>query len=490
MSREPEKQQFQNATEEVSAPQSKRVAGQLGLSGKLLMLTVLFVMIAEVLIFLPSVANFRVNWLMERLAAAQIASLAAEAAPGGELPSMLKDELLKSAMVRAVALKRGDERRLILQTQMPSAIDGHYDLRKSSPISLIMDALAVYGRDKDRIIRVIGQPGFGAGEFIEIVISEAPLKSAMVKFGLNILVLSIIISMITAALVYLALNWLLVRPMMNITRSIVRFSENPEDINRIIEPTGRTDELGIAEKELATMQADLAQLLKQKNHLAALGLAVSKINHDLRNMLANAQLISDRFGTVQEPVVQRFAPKLIKSLDRAIALCTDTLKYGRTNEGAPERTRFALAPLLDDIAEGLGLPRNGGAMPVGWTVKLDPDLNVSADRDQLFRILSNICRNSVEVMNAIPQPGNEVCVTSWDEQRELASQTIIEISDTGPGVPERAKAHLFEAFQGSARAGGTGLGLAIAAELIRAHGGEIELMDSERGARFRLTLPG
>jgi len=281
--------------------------------------------------------------------------------------------------------------------------------------------------------------------------------------------------------------------MMNITRNIVRFSENPEDINRIIQPTGRTDELGIAEKELATMQADLAQLLKQKNHLAALGLAVSKINHDLRNMLANAQLISDRFGTVQEPVVQRFAPKLIKSLDRAIALCTDTLRYGRTNEGAPERTRFFLAPLLDDIAEGLGLPHNGGGIPIGWDVKVGADLEVSADREQLFRVLSNICRNSVEVMNVTPDPENKVCVTAWDEQLELASQrimTVIEISDTGPGVPEKAKAHLFEAFQGSARAGGTGLGLAIAAELMRAHGGEIELMESGRGARFRLTLPG
>ena len=461
------------------------VRWHVGLSGKLLILTILFVMIAEVLIFLPSVANFRVNWLMERLAAAQIASLAAEAAPGGVLPAMLREELLKSAKVRAVAVKRGNERRLILQTKMPSAIDGHYDLRETSPFKLILDALAIFGRNGDRIIRVIGQPGFGASEFIEIVISEAPLRSAMINFGLNILGLSIIISVITAALVYLALNWLLIRPMMNITRSIVRYGDNPEDINRIISPTGRNDELGIAENELAVMQAQLTQLLKEKNHLAALGLAVSKINHDLRNMLANAQLISDRFGTVQEPLVQRFAPKLIQSLDRAIDLCTQTLKYGRAQEEAPNRTHFPLSPLLKDIADGLGVPRNGGENPIGWSANIDPGLNVNADHDQLFRILSNICRNSVEVMSASPGPDNKITINVRSEPDVI----LIEISDTGPGVPEQARAHLFEAFQGSARTGGTGLGLAIAAELIGAHGGGIELLPTDAGATFCLTLP-
>ena len=81
-----------------------------GLSAKLLLLTILFVMLAEVLVFVPSVSNFRRQWLMERLAAAQIASLAAEAAPGGQLPKMLRDELLEQAKVKAIAVKRADGR--------------------------------------------------------------------------------------------------------------------------------------------------------------------------------------------------------------------------------------------------------------------------------------------------------------------------------------------------------------------------------------------
>ncbi|HDL16235.1 MAG TPA: HAMP domain-containing protein, partial [Rhizobiales bacterium] len=252
-----------------------------GLSAKLLILTIVFVMIAEVLVFVPSVANFRKNWLMERLAASQIAALSA--APDRVLPEAARAQLLRNAQVHAVALKRGDSRRLILQSEMPGSIAGHYDLRDAGWTSLIWDALKVFFAPSGQFIRVIGQPGFGAGQFIEIVVEQDPLKAAMVRFGFGILVLSIIISMITAALVYLSLNMMLVRPMTRITRSMVRFGEDPEDLSRVIVPSDRRDEVGIAERELSHMQRELSGTLQQKNRLAALGLAVSKINHDLRN---------------------------------------------------------------------------------------------------------------------------------------------------------------------------------------------------------------
>jgi signal transduction histidine kinase len=66
---------------------------------------------------------------------------------------------------------------------------------------------------------------------------------------------------------------------------------------------------------------------------------------------------------------------------------------------------------------------------------------------------------------------------------------MIDIADTGPGVPERARAHLFEAFQSVARKGGSGLGLAISQELVHAHGGQIALVNNEGGATFRVTIP-
>ena len=124
-------------------------------------------------------------------------------------------------------------------------------------------------------------------------------------------------------------------------------------------------------------------------------------------------------------------------------------------------------------------------------------LLVDADREHLFRVLMNLCRNAAEALENVPsgdgaaagdftKPAN-ITVAGWRE----GSTVSIEIRDNGPGVPEKAREHLFQAFQGSVRPGGTGLGLAIAAELTRAHGGEITLADAEvnSGAVFVVTIP-
>ena len=464
------------------SPESGKAPGYApGLSAKLLLLTVLFVMLAEVLVFAPSVSNFRRQWLMERLAAAHIASLAAEAAPGGQLPSMLRDELLERAQVKAIAVKRADSRVLIIEMDMPADIDASYDLRHASWTTLIADALMVYLAPDDRVIRVVGASGFDGGEFIEVVMGEAPLKAAMIRYGLDILGLSILVSIITAALVYLSLDALLVKPMTKLTWNIVRFSERPEDPTRVITPSSRRDEIGTAERELSAMQKELAGTLSQKSRLAALGLAVSKISHDLRNMLSSAQLLSDRLITVKDPTVQRLVPKLIASLDRAIRLCARTLDYGQAQETPPRRKRFQLAPLIVEIGDSLGLPRQS----LDWTVDVEEELEVDADRDQLYRVLSNLCRNAVQALESEGEDAGEILVAARRED----SVTVIEVADTGRGVPEKARSHLFKAFQSVARKGGSGLGLAIAAELVQAHGGQIALVKNEGGATFRVTIP-
>ena len=453
-----------------------------GLSGKLLLLTILFVMVAEVLVFVPSVSNFRRQWLTARLEDAQIAALAAEAAPGGQLPRMLRDELLQSAKVKAIAVKRTESRRLILEEDMPAEIDASYDLRDATWLTLITDALMVYTEPSDRVVRVIGRPSFGAGEFIEVVMEEAPLQAAMIRYGLGILGLSILISIITAALVYLTLDALLIKPMTKLTWNIVRFSERPEDPTRIITPSGRRDEIGTAERELSAMQVELAQTLTQKRRLAALGLAVSKISHDLRNMLSSAQLLSDRLSTVKDARVQQLVPKLLASLDRAIRLCARTLDFGQAQEVPPRRMQFPLAPLVVEVGEGLGLPR---PERIDWRLDVEPDIHIDADRDQLYRVLSNLCRNAVQALESQGETYGEIVIAA----RREGSVTAIEVRDSGPGVPERAKAHLFEAFQSVARKGGSGLGLAIAAELVNAHGGQITLVSNEGGATFRVVIP-
>jgi len=469
---------------DATAPLPRKL-GRVGLSGKLLLLTISFVMISEVLIYVPSIANFRLTWLQDRLHSAQIAALVLDATPGHMVPMSLEQEILTTARAMAIAIKRHGTRRLRMMSDAPPEVAAHFDIREMRPLKAIADAFSALIAADGRIIRVIGASEVAGSDFIEIVIDEAPLRRAMLNYSGNILTLSIIISIITATLVYLSLNWLLVRPMRRITHNMVRFRQDPEDPGRIIVQCGRSDEIGLAEQELAAMQKELAGTLQQKARLAALGLAVSKINHDLRNILANAHLISDRLSGVPDPTVQRFAPKLIASLDRAISLCADTIRYGRAREAPPERREVALAALADEVAEAAGLAHHA---TVSWVNAVDAEFRVDADPEQLFRVLMNLIRNALEALESEGHASTEQDSIRLSGRREGTIATI-ELSDTGPGVPARAREHLFEAFQGSARPGGSGLGLAIAAELVRAHGGSIRLIDGTLGATFQIVIP-
>jgi signal transduction histidine kinase len=455
-----------------------------GLSGKLLFLTILFVMIAEVLIYVPSVANFRVVWLKDHLAAAYTAALVLDAAPSGTVPDSLAKQILDSIGARAVAMKMGTQRRLLAVGDAPPPITLDFDMRDVRVVDTIVDAFTVMIDTRDDVMRVVGPAPMG-GDFIELIMDEPPLRRAMLRYSVDILLISLLISGITAALVYLALHYMFVRPMRRITANMIAFRADPENADRIITPSGRVDEIGVAERELANMQSELATMLQQKNRLAALGLAVSKINHDLRNLLASAQLFSDRLAKLPDPGVQRFAPKLMRALERAIAFCESTLSYGRLQEPPPERRHVLLEPLVEEVHETLGLGADG---PIRWISAVERGLTVEADYDQLFRILLNLARNAVQAMESreTRDPGrDQIRITG----RREGAVVVIEVSDTGPGFSERARAHLFEAFQGSTRTGGTGLGLAIAAELVRAHGGEIRLVEGTIGATLRLTIP-
>ncbi len=458
-----------------------------GLSGKVLALTIVFVMLGEILIFLPSLANFRIQWLKTRLAQAEIAALAAEAAPDQILSSDLRSEILMGAGVLVVSLTKDQRRQLILRSDGDHMIDASYDLRNTMWLPAIADAFMVMFASEPRVIGVVDAPPNMSGDLIEIALEEAPLRQAMFGYALNILIVSIILSLLVAGLVFATLNWVLVRPMKRLTDNMVAFGHSPEDPARIIVPSDRRDEIGIAERELHDMQSELLSTLQQKNRMAALGLAVSKVSHDLRNMLTSAQLISDRLGLVQDPTVQRFAPKLIDSLDRAIDFLTRTLKFGRAQEAPPSREKIALKALADEVIEGTVLHTSSRIVLYN---NIPPSLLADADREQLNRVLTNLLRNAIQAIGAAQSgnpeaPDGTVTLRSWRE----GSVVTIEVKDNGPGVPERVRPRLFEAFQ-SAGPGGTGLGLAIAAELVRAHGGDVKLASTgPEGTCFTVTVP-
>jgi signal transduction histidine kinase len=458
---------------------------RIGLSGKLLLLTVVFVMVAEILIYVPSIANYRLSWLNDRLAASYTAALVLDAAPSGMVPESLAQQILGSIGARAVAMKMGTQRRLLASTNVPPVIEHDFDMRDVSSWRAMVDAThTLLFCQPGHFMRVVGNAPMG-GDFLEIILDEGPLRSAMLKFSVNILILSLAISAITATLVFFALHYLLVRPMRRITANMIAFRADPENPSLVIGESGRGDEVGTAETELAAMQRDLSSMLNQKSRLAALGLAVSKINHDLRNLLASAQLFSDQLSNLPDPKVQRFAPKLMRALERAIAFCQSTLSYGAAQEAAPERKQFEVEPLIEEVHEALGL---GLDVPIRWIVAVERGLTVDADHDQLFRVLVNVARNAMQVLEARGNKDparDQIRITG----RRDGGVAVIEVSDTGPGVSEKARAHLFQAFQGSTRAGGTGLGLAIAAELVRAHGGDIRLVPGTIGATFSIHCP-
>lgn len=454
------------------------------LSTKLLILTILFVMIAEVLIFPPSIANFRLQWLEQRLNSAAAIGLVLLRTDQGEIDEQSQQDVLRSMGALAVAVRASGESRLLLVSSIPPEVDEHVDLDNVGPLEAMRGAFETMLFGGNQTIRAFGHVGESEKEF-ELIVSDGELRRAMLIYARNIALLSLFISVITASLVFFTILQMMVRPIRGLRSSMLWFADRPDDPTRIMSAGNRQDELGFAERGLAAMQSQLQRTLGEQKHLADLGLAVSKINHDMRNILAAAQLMSDRLSAVKDPAVQSFAPKLVRTLDRAVAYSEGVLSYGRTQEAPPARRKLRLHQLVEDVSELLGIEPDKG---IEFINEVDPSFEVDADADQLSRILTNLARNAVQAMAADMSTAvvNRVTVSA----ERSGSVCRIAVTDTGPGLPEKARRNLFAAFRGSARSGGTGLGLAIAQELARAHGGSVQLVESIGGHTvFVINIP-
>lgn len=451
------------------------------LSGRFLFLTIIFVMLAEILIFVPSVARFREDYLLSRLERAQIASLALLA--DDMIDQDLEAELLRNAEVYNVVLRRDEMRQLILSSPMPRPIDATFDMRDAGPGQLIRDAMARLFDSDERVIRVIGAPVREAGLLIEVTMQTTGLRNAMIDYGLNILWLSAVISVITASMLFFAVRGLLVRPIKGVVRYMQSYAAAPEDARRIIQPTAGVTELREAEEALQSLQVELTAALKQKEHLAQLGGAVAKVSHDLRNILTSAQLFTDRIEMSEDPAVKRMAPKLVNSITRAVNLCESTLAFGKAEEPPPKLIHLVLGDVVSDVVESERLAV--GEHDLSFAEDIPSGMTVRADPEQLYRVLANLVRNARQAIIATGKSG-EISVSA----REEDDGWFITVADTGPGLPPKAREHLFTPFQGGIRKGGSGLGLAISAELVKGHGGTLELRSSdETGTAFEICLP-
>ncbi|MBL4785739.1 MAG: HAMP domain-containing histidine kinase [Cohaesibacteraceae bacterium] len=454
-----------------------------GLSAKLLLLTISFVMISEILIYVPSVAKFRRDFLFDKL---RISAVAADVLmhPGdGELANAAIMRVLARARVQTLATRMGKHKQLLAMIDMPPPVSNFEDLRDVTPLQSIVAAFDTLINGNGRTMRIVGKPP-EAKVVLEIVFDETRLRNRMLDFSVNILLLSLVISIFTATAVYFSLRALLVRPIVRMSNNMAHFAEDPDDSTRIIKPSGRRDEVGLAEIRLAEMEGQIGDLFHQQKRLADLGLAVSKINHDLRNILASAQLFSDRLSMLKDPTVQRVVPKLIGALDRATAYSQAVMSYGKAQEAEPVRRLVALRALVEEVAEFLNLPEHDR---ITWENKIPDDVELYADPEQLFRILMNVCRNASQVLEN-SKDATLVCKLAASIDRSDGWCRLV-IEDTGPGVPVMVRDKLFMAFQASSSQGGTGLGLAISAELVKAHGGTIKLLDKQPGAHFEICLP-
>jgi signal transduction histidine kinase len=450
-----------------------------GLSARLLALTICFVMVSEILIYAPSIARFRDDWLSGKLASAYLAILALEATPNFMIDPELELRLLENAGARLIALRTTDGKNLIMRGSTPAniIISKQVDLTDQMPTTLIKDAFETLWAGGNRLLRVRGHTPQAGDAWIDVVLDDTPLREAMIAYSWRILGLSIVISLVTATLIFLALQWLLVRPMRRLTQRMVDFRANPEDMSRDDAAARRRDEIGVAEREFLQLQKQVRKALKQRERLAALGTAVSKINHDLRGVLATAQLVADRLAHSENPEVKKMAPALVRALDRAIGLCSDTLNFTREGPAKPEYSRFELAELHGEVGESLGKYLNGTAV---LKADFERDFTLTADRGQLYRVIHNLAENALQM------GAHNVAVRA----RRAEGKIEIEVADDGPGLPPKALQSLFVPFKGSARAGGTGLGLAIARELMRVQGGDLKLAANDaKGATFVLELP-
>ncbi len=454
------------------------------LARRLMLLTMAFAVAVEILIITPSVASFHERWLTDRLQSAELASVAVQALPYSAVEDDTAEQLLAIGGVQAVVVADQGVRRLLLQAPNLSRTPDLIDLRESRPVSRLIDPWRTLFGHPDRSIRVQARPRYRTGDFIEIVTLAQPLKAELRTFLLNSLLVSLLVSIVAGALLYSGLAFLVLQPLRRVTRSIERFARDPEAEGE--PPSGRHDEIGRVERELARMQEEVRLSLRSRARLVALGEAVAKINHDLRNMLTSAQLASERLAESPDPEVARVLPRLERALGRAAALSRNVLEYGRSEEPEPQRVAVPLATAVTVAAEDAGLTSD----TVRLVKTLPAKATVQADPDQLHRILVNLMRNARQAIQGdakrkAPRRG-AVTVVAVQE----TDGWLIRIADDGPGIPARVSEQLFDPFVSGRSSEGTGLGLTISRELATAHGGTLDLVETgPDGTVFALRLP-
>jgi len=229
-----------------------------------------------------------------------------------------------------------------------------------------------------------------------------------------------------------------------------------------------SDELEIKNRELA-----------RKNRMADLGQVASYVAHEVRNHLVPVSLYinllerrcSDDSGSVD---ILTKVSSCVTALESTV---TDLLNFAA--DPNPTLGSIELDVLVDDVVGSL--QQQLSAQQIDIDVDVPRNTTVSVDSEMTRSVLLNLIFNA---MDAMPH-GGEIVVTGCSGHQGVE----LEIADSGPGLPDEVREHLFEPFYTTKR-DGTGLGLAIVEQIVRAHGAHISAMNCpEGGAAFTLSFP-
>jgi len=457
------------------------------LSGKLLLMTIGFVMLAELVIFIPSAATFRQDWLTDRAQQAGLLAQALTGVPDYEASEILTAQFMQDTDVIMMSAKRDGMSEFMLG--QPPEIGGVdlIDLREKSRFPLFRDAFRSFFGTAEGSLRVISDSPVIGQDALELIVPKAKLQWAMRDYAKRIAVLSLAIAVITGLLIYLAMLFMIIRPIERLASGLADFREDPETRRSNLPPSSRKDEIGQLQREFYDMKQGVRASFKQRERLATLGMAVAKINHDLRNVLASASLISDRLTTEQDDRISKMGARLTRAIDRGIKLTSEVLNFSLSGQDEAELEVVRISLLVGEVAGDTIGGFGSGPRRITFTNKIPSEMIVTADKDHTYRIFHNLFRNAAQAMAKMRE--DEAVRNLTVEAIPMGDHVSVLVKDTGPGLPDKAKDNLFKAFASASGQGSTGLGLTISQDLAREQGGDIVLEStSAEGTVFAVCL--
>ena len=450
-------------------------------------MTIAFVMLAEMVIFIPSAALFRQNWLEDRAERSGHLTLALTGVPDYEGSEILSKQFMADTNVEMLLTKREGMTELVLGAPPETDNFELVDLRQAGRLPKFRDMFRSYFGPDEGYLRVQAEPVVPGQELLEYIVPRESLKQALRDYGERIFWLSAVIALITGIGLYLVLSAMIVRPIRKLAEGLSAFREDPELRRSNMPPSKRRDEIGQLQREFYDMKQSVRASFKQQERLATLGMAVAKINHDLRNVLTSAQLVSDRLAMDKEERVAHMGQRLVRAIDRGVKLCADVLNYSQSKEDPPDFEKIRVSLLLGEVAADVLSAFGAGVRSIKFDNDVPSESVIWADPDHTYRIFHNLFRNAAQAMAALPDD-NAVRKLTVDLAK-FDGKVDISVQDTGSGLPQKVRDNLFKAFVSSSGHGSTGLGLTISRELAVSQGGDLSLgKTDDQGTEFIVSF--